>query len=100
MSKGVPTNVELCLTRIDRLFSSGNTGLAVTIRLNLAAAGKSPGPPNWCARIDHDRASVHGYLAHQKQCPPQDPAVGLCLGTYGGPGGVVVAYEQGSPVAW
>ena len=26
------------------------------------------------------------------------PAVGLCLGAYGGPEGVAVAYERGAPV--
>ena len=30
-------------------------------------------------------AGVQGYLAHKKQRPPQDPTVGLCLGTDGGP---------------
>ena len=29
--------------------------------------------------------------------PPQDPAVALCLGTYGGPRGVGVSYERGTP---
>ena len=30
--------------------------------------------------------------------PPYDPAVGLCLGLYGGPMGLAVSYEQGTPV--
>ena len=30
--------------------------------------------------------------------PPSDPTVGLCLGSLGGPRGVGVSYEQGTPV--
>ena len=35
---------------------------------------------------------------HKKQPPPQDPAVALCLGTYGDARGVGVSYERGTPV--
>jgi len=41
---------------------------------------------------------VHGYLAHKKTPPPQDPTVGLCLGPYGGPRGWAFSYERGTPV--
>ena len=38
---------------------------------------------------------MQGYLAHKKQ----DPTVALCVGTYGGPMGVGVSYERGTPLA-
>jgi len=40
---------------------------------------------------------VEGYLAH-KNPPPYDPAVALCLGTYGDPRGVDVSYVRLTPV--
>ena len=40
---------------------------------------------------------VQGYFAHKKQPPLGDPAVVLCLGTYGGPRGVGACYERGTP---
>ena len=40
---------------------------------------------------------VQGYLACET-ATPLDPAVGLCLGPCGGPLGVVVSYERGTPV--
>ena len=30
--------------------------------------------------------------------PPQAPTVGICLGSYGGPGGLALSYERGAPV--
>jgi hypothetical protein len=42
---------------------------------------------------------LQGYLAHEKPPPPQDPAVGLCLGPYDGPGEGCVSYERGTRVA-
>jgi hypothetical protein len=33
-----------------------------------------------------------------RNIPPVDPAVALCLGTYGDPRGVSVSYERGTPV--
>ena len=41
--------------------------------------------------------SLQGYLAHKKT-HPKDPTAGLCLGAYGGPRGVAVSYERGTPV--
>ena len=40
--------------------------------------------------------TIRGYLAHKKHPPPQDPTVGLCLGTYGDPVGLGVCYERGT----
>jgi hypothetical protein len=34
-----------------------------------------------------------------RSCAPQDPAVGLCLGPYGGPRRTKVSYERGNPVS-
>ena len=49
---------------------------------------RSPVQPEWIQR----------YLAHAKT-PAHDPAVGLCLGPYGGPrGGGAISYERGIPV--
>ena len=36
-----------------------------------------------------------GVLCSSETTPPQDPTVALCLGTYGGPRGLVVSYERG-----
>ena len=33
-----------------------------------------------------------------KTPPPEDPTVALCRGTYGGPMGVGVSYQRGTPV--
>ena len=41
---------------------------------------------------------IQGYLAHKNPTPSYDPTVALCLGTYGGPMGVGVSYERGTPV--
>ena len=42
---------------------------------------------------------LHGYLAHKKHPPSQDPTVGLYLGSHGGPRGEgAVSYERGTPV--
>ena len=43
------------------------------------------------------RCVVHGYLAHKKTAPPQDPTVGLCLELYGGPGGGGVSLRARYP---
>ena len=55
------------------------------------------------AKFSRDRSkrqSLQGYLGHKKQCPPQDPAIGKCLGPYGGPeGGGAVSYERDTPVS-
>ena len=40
---------------------------------------------------------IQGYLAHKKPPAPRT-LVGLCLGTYGGPMGVGISYERGTPV--
>ena len=41
---------------------------------------------------------VQGYLAYETDTP-QDPTVGPCLGSYGGPrGGGRFSYERGTPV--
>ena len=37
-----------------------------------------------------------GYLVHKKRLPRRSLA--LCLGTYGGPRGVGVSHERGTPV--
>jgi len=34
-----------------------------------------------------------------RNCLLLDPAVGLCLGPYGGPRGVAVSYQRGTPVS-
>ena len=39
-----------------------------------------------------------GVPRSQRTPPPQDPAVGLYLGSYGGPGEGVFFYERGTPV--
>ena len=41
---------------------------------------------------------VQGYLAQENKKPSYDPTAGLYLGSYGGPRGVGVSYERGSPV--
>ena len=41
--------------------------------------------------------SLQGCLAHKKTPTPLDPTVGRCLGPYGGPRGVGVSYERGTP---
>jgi len=38
--------------------------------------------------------SLQGYLVHKKAPPPST----LCLGSYGGPRGLGVSYERGTPV--
>ena len=60
--------------------------LAITLVLAARVNGRAPGH------------ALQGYLAHKKQSPPYDPAVGLCLGTYGDPRRVGVSYERGTPV--
>jgi len=40
---------------------------------------------------------IQGYIAHNKHFLPQDPAVALCLGTYGDPMGMGISYERGTP---
>jgi len=37
-------------------------------------------------------------FSYGRRTPVEDPAVGLCLGPYGGPRGVGVSYERGTPV--
>ena len=37
---------------------------------------------------------LQGYVAHKKNIPTQDPTVGLCLGSYGGPRGVSFFYRR------
>ena len=41
---------------------------------------------------------LQGYLAHKKHLPRRTLQP-LCLGTYGGPRGMRVFYERGTPVA-
>ena len=49
--------------------------------------------------IGHRTIPVQGYLAHKKTPRPlEDPTVGLCLGSEGGPREVGVSYERGTPV--
>ena len=44
-----------------------------------------------CGRTrEQGSGQIHEYLAHKKTHPSQHPTVGLCLGSYGGPRGVVV----------
>jgi len=38
--------------------------------------------------------TLQGYLAHKKTPPPRT----LCLGAYGGPGGLAFSYARGTPV--
>ena len=33
-----------------------------------------------------------------RNCPPQDPTVGICLGPYAGPRGILLSCERGTPV--
>jgi hypothetical protein len=62
-----------------------------------------PPPPSGApqltlAKVDNPRTRVQllqGYLDHKKQ----EPTVGLYLWAYGGPRGVVVFYERGTPVS-
>ena len=46
---------------------------------------------------------LQGYLAHKNPPPPlgsqQDPTVGICLGTNGGPRGWAVSYERSTAAA-
>ena len=39
-----------------------------------------------------------GVPRSQETAFPQDPAVGLCLGPFGGPRGGAVSYERGTPI--
>ena len=43
-------------------------------------------------------ASPTGVPRSLETVSPSDPAVGLCLGPYGGPGGGSISYERGTPV--
>ena len=43
---------------------------------------------------------VYRVSSLTRNCFHQDPTVGSCLGPYGGPRGVQVSYEQGTPVGF
>ena len=53
-------------------------------------------PRSEAARMDSGAACRGTSLI--RNTPPQDPAVALCLGTYGDPRGVGVSFARGTPV--
>jgi hypothetical protein len=51
-------------------------------------------------RLGFSVEGIQGYLAHKKTPPPQDPTVGRCLGSYGGPRRWAFPYTRGTPVEY
>ena len=70
---------------------SGGGGQKVERRVQWSSSGApkvsgGPGPTD-----------LIGVPRSQEIAPPLDPAVGLCVGTYGAPGGGAFSYERGTP---